>query len=446
MKTKSVFNDTFKGQIIGYQQARLIPNFSSTSKELLSTSVLLAAFEIVPTFADELFSDIGVKIGSRSKLNCATEVVFKSDTKKRPDGLILIKSPTKSWSALIETKILRNDLTPEQVEDYLLIAKKHRIDAVITISNQFALRPTHHPLQISKTKTRSVDLYHFSWSAILGEALLAASSKKFDDPEQARIMEEVTYYLKNTATCDLLMRSGWKDTCDLIRQESNISKTSDEIRDAVLSWQQLLRHCALGLSAILENPVTVYLTKAKLQDPILNLKADCEQLASEYRLTALFEVPNGASRIEMIADFKTKALNFRMKLKAPDSNSISKATASMNWLTRQLREEPNAKDLRIRAFWPRRSNTTDELFNEVLENPKVLIPDGMKELPTYLEIQSDVDLGATFKSVRKAAQAVEQALINFYMSYGENLTAWNPKPIKVKPAKVDRETNSVLDV
>lgn len=433
MKTKPIFENAFKGQICSYQPARLIPTFSTTSKELLCTSVLAATFEIVPTFAEELLSEIGVKIGSRSKLSCATEIVFNKDEKRRPDGLIIIETGKKTWSALVEIKILRNDLSCEQIEDYLDIAKKHNIDAVITISNQFALRPTHHPLKISKTKTKKVELYHFSWSAILSKAHLASSAKKIDDPEQARVLEEAAHYLKTTATSELRMLEGWRDLCGLIRQESNISKTSPEVQEAAISWQQLLRHCSLALSTRLEEPVSIYLSKSRQLDPLENLKADYEQLVKEHRLTAMFDVPNGASRIEMIADFKTRSLNFRMKLKAPDSNSISKATAAMNWLTRQLKDKPKASELRIRAFWPRRSNTTDESFDAVLDDPKILIPDGMKELPTYLEIQSDIDLGASFQSMGKAAGQVEQALIKFYKTYGQQLRAWTPKPIQLKP-------------
>ena len=431
----SLLDDGFNGKISSYQKSRLIPNLSASNKEMLCSSVLLAAFEIIPGFANELLSEIGVKLGTRSKISCATEVVFSGSEGDRPDGLILVENGKKVWSAIVEIKIQRSELTREQIEAYLDIARMNSVDAVITISNQFVLRPSHHPIKVPKTKLKKVDLYHFSWPAILSKSVLASAAKKVEDPEQARILGEVTHFIESVALCDLRMLSGWRDLCELVRQESRISKSSDEVLQATLSWQQLLRHCALAMSDKLKDSVSIYLTRARQLDPHENQKADCDQLVSENKLSAFFEVPNGASKIEMTADFRTKSLSFRMKLKAPDSRNIAKAQTAMNWLTRQLKDRPESENLRVRAYWPRRTLTTDQPFISVVENPASLIPEASKEIPTYLEIQSDIDLGANFKSVAKVAGLVEDALIDFYILHGQHLRAWIPKPIQLKEAQ-----------
>lgn len=54
----------------------------------------------------------------------------------------------------------------EQVSRYLQQAKTHRFDAVITITNQFAALPTHHPVKLPKNATKFVALLHWSWAFI----------------------------------------------------------------------------------------------------------------------------------------------------------------------------------------------------------------------------------------------------------------------------------------
>jgi len=48
------------------------------------------------------------------------EVPFPKDGAKfRPDGLIRVTRGQRSWVALVEVKAGRNDLSPEQVANYL---------------------------------------------------------------------------------------------------------------------------------------------------------------------------------------------------------------------------------------------------------------------------------------------------------------------------------------
>ncbi len=129
-------------------------------------------------------------MGKRSKIQCFTEVSFKGDNpKSRPDGLIIVTTGKKIWSALVESKVGRNELGSDQVEDYLAIAKAQGVDATITISNQFASLPTHHPVKVNKHKLRSTGLFHFSWLSILSKALLLIDGKAIEDVEQAYILK-----------------------------------------------------------------------------------------------------------------------------------------------------------------------------------------------------------------------------------------------------------------
>jgi hypothetical protein len=111
---------------------------------------------VVPAFAREVLSNAGAPVGKRLKIVCYTEVTFKTSDKgkkPRPDGLVVISNGPKNWTALVESKIGNSELTKEQVEEYLDLAKQYGINALITISNQFATTPTHHPVKVGKTKS-----------------------------------------------------------------------------------------------------------------------------------------------------------------------------------------------------------------------------------------------------------------------------------------------------
>ncbi|MCH7928062.1 MAG: hypothetical protein IID03_08790 [Candidatus Dadabacteria bacterium] len=125
------------------QRARLIPVVKDSKKEERSTSALLATFRVVPSYAEKVLSNVGVSITTRSKISCYTEISFKSKDKKypRPDGLIIVTTGSKNWSAIVESKIDNNDLNQEQIEQYIDIAKENGIDALITISNQLLQCP-----------------------------------------------------------------------------------------------------------------------------------------------------------------------------------------------------------------------------------------------------------------------------------------------------------------
>ncbi len=161
--------------------ARLMPTVADSKKEERATSCLLASFMVVPAFARDVLSSAGAPVGKRLKIVCYTEVTFKTTEKgkkPRPDGLIVITNGSKQWTAFVESKIGNANLTQEQIEEYLDLAKQYRINALITISNQFATTPTHHPVKIPKNKLRSVELYHFSWLSLKSKAVLLTGNKE----------------------------------------------------------------------------------------------------------------------------------------------------------------------------------------------------------------------------------------------------------------------------
>jgi hypothetical protein len=108
------------------EAARLFPVLSDNSKEGRAVSVFLSSLSVVDTLADALLRRLGRPIGTRTKINCFTEVVLKSDPQFRPDGLIVIDTGRETWSALVECKIGKAIIDAEQLEHYVKKGARER--------------------------------------------------------------------------------------------------------------------------------------------------------------------------------------------------------------------------------------------------------------------------------------------------------------------------------
>ena len=109
--------------------ARLIPVVSETSKEGRATSALLAVFSSVDEFGKRMLRMVGAPSSKMARIQCLTEVVFKTgdgQKKYRPDGLIVVKLGSRTWTAIVEVKVGHSELKADQIEAYLDIAKRQR--------------------------------------------------------------------------------------------------------------------------------------------------------------------------------------------------------------------------------------------------------------------------------------------------------------------------------
>jgi len=425
------------------QIARLIPSVSDSKREERATSSLLATLMVVPAFAQEVLGECGAPIGIRAKMRCYTEVVFraKDEKKPRPDGLIVVSVGSREWSALIESKVAGAELKKEQIEEYLDLAKELGVDAVITFSNQFAPLPTHHPLPISKQKTKSVNLYHFSWLALVSKAILVTENKEVDDTEQGYILNELVRYLQHDAsgvTSLTKMAAGWKDLCAAVQQGATISRNTEFVQASVASWHQLLRYLAIQLSVSITKPVKICLSRARSKDPELNFQEDITELVKNNQLHAEFDIPNAAAKLEFSVDFMRRTINLIMRLDAP-KNKV-RPTASINWFVRQLKGTEE-QDLSIRAYWPKRIPMTSASLRSIEEDPSILVPNNISDLPVSFEVVRVVDLAGRFKGAKTFVEDTAETFPTFYANVGQLLTKWVPKPPKVKEVDSAQETD-----
>lgn len=441
-------NNNILDQIESGQVARLIPTVAESKREERATSSLLASFMVVPGFAQAILSTIGSPSGKRVKVACYTEVVFKSKGIKRPcpDGLIVVSSGSKIWAALVESKIGSSEHKKEQLEEYLDLARELGINAIVTISNQFATLPTHHPVQVTKQKTRSVGLYHFSWLSLVSAAILVSENKHVEDPEQAYILNELVRYLQHDSsgvTALSGMGKGWKVLCGELLQGAAIKKKADYVEQSVASWQQLLRFLSIRLSLAIGKPVSVYLSRMRAKDPAVNFDEDVSCLLKQSCLAAEFEIPNAASRLTFCADILRRTISLSMRLDAPKDKS--RATASINWFVRQLKAVAD-EDFVIRAYWPKRIPMTSAPLRQVIEDPKVLVPENVTDLPVSFEVIHMIDLAGRFRGSKTFVEEAEKAFPEFWSKAGQYLMRWVPKPPKLKESKPEVVDEEPLDL
>lgn len=357
----------------------------------------------------------------------------------------MVKSGNKIWTAIIESKVGNNSLTSEQIEEYLDVAKSNGVNALITISNEYATIPTHNPIQVSKQKIKSTDLFHFSWLSIETKATLLLKNKIVNDPEQAIILSEFIQYLKDPrsgVSSFNQMGKGWKEISLTINKGLKIKRNDPNVEDAISSWQQYSKFLSISLSEFVGQPVYEYISRSRTKDPSVNFQVNLQDLTNEHYLDAEFEIPNAASRLHLTADFSRRTISIEMSLSSPKDRKYPQAC--INWLTRQI-SELKGENIEIRANWSRGVSEMKKL-SEALEDPLSLVPKGMKDLPKTLDVVEIIDLAGKFGSSKLFVEETTKAVLNFYQKVGQNLRQWIPKPLKVKdktPSQKDIKSQNI---
>ncbi len=423
------------------EPARLISVAASTHREARLLSSTLATLSSVPEFAADLLGSIGKKVGKTSKIKCYAEVVFKSKDKIakefRPDGLIVVTTGKKEWRALVEAKVDNNELESTQIEPYLDIAKEHEIDAVITISNQFAITPKHPPYTISKGKLKKVALYHWSWTYIATQAEMLGNSENISDPEQSYILSELVrfYQYKDGKFSGVIpynnMGDSWKEVCEAIKIGTTLKKTSKEVISCIGSWHQFIRNNAISLGLEIGVGVDIVLPKTHRDKPDKHIADEATKLASDKMLVAEFEIKDAAGKITLTTHLDKQQITASMQIQAPDDRATSKGR--INWLLGQLKKAPDKNDLRVWAIWPRKIETTESLVTLRLYGHDQLIGDNTNIVPVAFRVALTKKINwKEFTGQYKFVTVAETVLLEFYDQAGQHIERWVAPPPKIR--------------
>ena len=415
--------------------ARLIPVIADSRKEQRVASVFLAALSAIPDLAETLLDSIGQRVGKRTSINSYTEVVFEDqqpELRDRPDGLLIVDRGRSTWAALIEAKIGNNSINSDQVDRYAQLARNNSIDSVITISNEFALRPDHCPVELSKPLQRKIKLFHWSWKFILTEALLLQSRAAIKDPDQAFLLRELIRFLSHDSigvTGFTQMPPEWKDLATQVQSGAIPRKNSPEAVAVVKAWHQEIRDLALRISHDLSVNVSVKLARSHVADADLHIKDACAQLENRQHLTAALEVPDAASDIAIAADLKARSIRIGMQIAAPQDRQ--RTSARINWLLRQLKDA-TSENLFVRIIWPRR--TQDTICSlEALRTDTRKVEAENAQPPRAFEVFLVTTDTRRFAGRKTFVEELESAVPAFYEQVGQHLQTWRPKP--PKPSK-----------
>ena len=422
--------------IVSGDEARLFPILAETSKEKRVASIFLAVMTQIPALAEEVLSTVGIRVGKRTRVRAFTEVVLteKIEDGCRPDGLLIIDTGRTRWSALIEAKIGRNELTSEQVTKYAELAKANGVDAVITISNEFVARADHSPVSISKTLLRKVDLFHWSWSWLATVCEILEYKEAVTDSEQAYLLRQLNHFLAHPATGVerfTQMTASWKDVTQSVLNDEALKKTAPEVEAVAASWVAEERDLCLHMSSHVGQEVAAKVERKLAEDPAARLKSLVESLVARQTMSSVIRVPNCASDMDVCVDLARRTVAVSMSLKAPSDRKSTKAR--VNWLLRMLSEDDER--LLIRAHWPGRGAPTTKDVETLRSDASAIQNDNADATPHTFEVLLVENLGKRFSGRRTFVEDIERIVPSFYDLVGVNLKAWQappPKPVKAR--------------
>ena len=431
------------------EPARLIPVAADSNKEVRAASILLASLMSVPPFARVMLASLGQRVGSRANVDCYTEVVFNDGAdaaKARPDGLLVLDGGRgRSWRCLVEAKIGRAKLEDEQVSRYLTLAKSHKIDAVLTISNQFSALPSHSPANVPKAALRGVELFHWSWMNLLTQAMLLVDDREFERPEQRYILAEMVRYFSHpsigVSTFDR-MNPEWKELNALVQAGAELNRSAPVVENSVAAWHQEVRDLCLLLTRKVGRPVRIRLSRAHTDDPAQRIRDDCAHLSDKHELSCSLEVPDAAAPIMIVADLERRNLSILMALAAPRDKL--RAASRINWILRQ-QTKARPEGLHVRAIWPRRAPATQGSLASLRENPSLLEAENRTLAPTQFEVLLIRDLAGKFSGTKTFIEHLEEAVPYFYEQVGQHLRAYVAPPPRLRKEDTAAETDQPLE-
>lgn len=423
--------------------SRLFPVLSTTSKEGRTTAILLSCLTRIDEFGAGLLNSVGQRVGKRAKVTTYTEVVFKKQNvkikDKRPDGLIVVKVGNREWRALIEAKIGNSELEFEQIEHYRTLAKENSIDCVITISNQFASKPNHHPVESVRKSRSRIPVFHWSWMHILTVAGLLISQKQISDPDQLFLLNELRRFLSHESAgvrgFDRMPRE-WADINKLVSTGGAIPSRSTDAAVVLDAWHQETRDLSLVLSRLLERNVSEKLPRKHLIDGAKRQKDDCEQLRNSFQLKSILDVPDAAAPLEVVADMRRRSIEVSMSLRAPEDKRTTKAR--LNWVLRQIKNMDN-DDLYVRLHWPGKSDPTQFPLSDLLQDSDIAEQDKSHLCVHKFDVFSSTRIGSRFGQRANFIADLERLVPNFYKDIGSNLVIWKSAAPKMKSKKTDAD-------
>jgi len=358
----------------------------------------MRVMDIVPEFRGHILELVGYKGGKTSAYKSYMEPSFDllNGPAVRPDGLITCKRGQKEWSALVEAKSENNKIRPEQIENYTSLARLLNVDAVITVSNEFAASASDLPYTLQKVKRKSRDVFHFSWPSIASEMTMFLEwNKKLNDAEKIILSEAIRFFStkdSGVATFDQMSPS-WKDFVNSANTVIGFNSATQGVADIVRDWHQERRDLAIKLNEQMGGGIAIKFPTKQRNDAVERRKTTREQLTKEYKLTALYTFGKSKDSLEAVADLRACSQTFVFSFDPPKGKKIR---AISTWLGKILASN-RTDHLSIRLDWPGRESDTWYKASELVSHPERIIA-GRNYEPKKISFVSNLQNTQRFKS------------------------------------------------
>ena len=414
-----------------WQQARLIPTSGingAQEQERRATSALLAVMSAVKEYGRTLTKGLGAHAGD---IETFIEVEFDLDGKKVvPDGLIRVTRGSRIWTALVEVKTGRNELHGEQLENYLEVARRHGLQALLTVSNQTSVADGVHPTKVDKRKLKYVALHHLAWSEVLSRAVLEKEHRGVADADQAYILGELIRYLEHPRSGALEfedMGASWVPVRNAVA-DGTIRQNNPEAADLAGRFNALLRFAALQLGTRLGTDVTLVQSRKELSDPASRVSSQVTSLVEHGLLQGALRIPNTVGNLDVTVDLRARLVVCSVDIDAPKEG---RPTTKINWLVRQLKQTNDRARLECNVM-NQRGNGASDLLGRVRENPELLILDPTKTIRSFtVALNSAMGLKAG-RGQGTFIDSLLGAIDTFYADVLQGLKAWSAKPPRMR--------------
>jgi hypothetical protein len=412
-----------------WRHARLIPTYGTRTQqeqEKRATSCLLAVMYGVPEFGHALLSELGAP---RSPvIETFAEVRFKDTEGKTviPDGAIVCRRGSKTWTCLVEVKTGSARLRDEQVASYLDVAREHGFDGVLTISTQITGASDESPVSVDKRKTC---LWHFSWWRVLTEAVVQQRYRGVSDPHREWVLRELIHYLESEAAG----AAGFEDMGEnwvAVRKaahDGTLRPGDASAHDVAERWEQFINYLALSLSQ--ELGATVTPQHPRRQTTANRLEETVKALATSGEMRSTLRIPDAIGPLEIRTDLRGRQTVTSITIDAPREGGLK---ARFTWLMRQLKDAPD--DLRIEAAFPSARSTTTASLGEVRREPKVLYypPDPKREPRSFVLARSRPMGQKRGRGEGSFVRETSAQAVEFYRDLVQNLKPWQAPAPKLR--------------
>ncbi len=352
--------------------AQLIPSFKKTERRLLS--VFMRVLDIIPEFRGHILELVDYRGGGTSAYRSFMEPSFDllDAPALRPDGLLTCKRGTKEWSALVEAKAERQPIRPEQILDYIGIGKLLAVDAIISISNEFASSKGELPYSIPNHKRKGIAVHHLSWSRIAAEMnMFWETNASLNGAEKMVLQEAIRYFAASDSGVSTFdqMSPSWKDFVESANTVIGFSTNTPGVAEIVKDWQQERRDLCIKLNQQIGGGVETWFPAKLRKDPNERKKHVRELLTKEYKLEALYVFKEAKTKLRIVADLKAYSQTFLYECLPPEGKQIR---AFSTWLAKIVGSKLD-KNMSVLLDWPGQTPSSVHKIEDIIQHPEAII-------------------------------------------------------------------------